>query len=492
MEKENYTNKINEILKTVDRLISKYEGYTDIDKIKIMISDSASFTINDGYIRGKQKIVDDIKSTAQLEQKLKNTKKNVYKKDVELDVIAMLMLSLDEVTEQEKDVARAEYNLISNNEIFRFLNYILNKNNKNNQFIKDNFKILKLNVAFFLINYYFEKIRDELMDIMKKDSHKINDEMNKLCSKYADSSIIQLMYEVLISNYNSIPKEFKSKSPLIGKYLKENGVTGDRDSIKSSSKFIFIRNAASHGEIYPMINEETVIVKNTPKGKEQMIREYSFDDIIKFAIDITLLFDNKDTSLFHQVLFSNDYIDLEDKINHTTNEVDLLKQFGALLLFNIIQYNNEHHFQLIAKDSEIKQYIDKINIKEYFSTSFDKNSKNIYDFMEVIKNAIGHMNIDLSGDELIFTNTKKNEFVTTSLVKLYEFVLQSDIYILTSSTIYFDKLKAKKEKILNALQMNNNINALGRELFGDDYGELEGINEFKDINYDNSYYNNKL
>ena len=112
--------------------------------------------------------------------------------------------------------------------------------------------------------------------------------------------------------------------------------------------------------------------------------------------------------------------------------------------------------------------------------------------MEVIKNAIGHMNIDLSGDELIFTNTKKNEFVTTSLVKLYEFVLQSDIYILTSSTIYFDKLKAKKEKILNALQMNNNINALGRELFGDDYGELEGINEFKDINYDNSYYNNKL
>ena len=161
-------------------------------------------------------------------------------------------------------------------------------------------------------------------------------------------------------------------------------------------------------------------------------------------------------------------------------------------VFIIIQYNNEHHFQLIAKDSEIKQYIDKINIKEYFSTSFDKNSKNIYDFMEVIKNAIGHMNIDLSGDELIFTNTKKNEFVTTSLVKLYEFVLQSDIYILTSSTIYFDKLKAKKEKILNALQMNNNINALGRELFGDDYGELEGINEFKDINYDNSYYNNKL
>ena len=40
--------------------------------------------------------------------------------------------------------------------------------------------------------------------------------------------------------------------------------------------------------------------------------------------------------------------------------------------------------------------------------------------------------------------------------------------------------------------MNNNINDLGRELFGDDYGELEGINEFKDINYDNSYYNNKL
>ena len=67
----------------------------------------------------------DIKSTVQLEQELKNTKINVYKKDVELDVIAMLMLSLDEVTEQEKDVARAEYNLISNNEIFRFLNYLL-------------------------------------------------------------------------------------------------------------------------------------------------------------------------------------------------------------------------------------------------------------------------------------------------------------------------------------------------------------------------------
>ena len=75
---------------------------------------------------------------------------------------------------------------------------------------------------------------------------------------------------------------------------------------------------------------------------------------------------------------------------------------------------------------------------------------------------------------------------------MYEFVLQSDIYILTSSTIYFDKLKARKEKILNALRMNNNIDNLGKQLFGDDYGELDVINEFKDMNYDNSYYNNKL
>lgn len=490
MEKEDYAIKIDEVLEAIDRLISKYEGYTDIDKIKIMISDSANY--NDGNIRGKQKIVDNIKSTTQLEQELKNTKINVYKMDSELDVIAMLMLSLDKVTEQEKDVARAEYNLISNNEIFRFLNYILNKSDKDAQFIKDNLKILKLNAAFFLINYYFEKIRDELMDVMKEEPCKINDEMSKLCSKYNNSSIIQLMYEVLISNYNSIPKEFKSKSPLIGKYLKENGVTGDRDSIKSSSIFIYLRNAASHGEIYPMIDKEMVTVENTPKGKEKTIREYSFDDIIKFATDIVLLFDNKDTSLFHQILFSNNHIDLADKIRFTTNEEDLLKQFGALLLFNIIQYNNEHHFQLIDNDSEIKQYIDKINIKDYFSASFDKDSKNIYDFMEVIKNAIGHMNIDLSSNELKFTNAKKDESVTTSLVKLYEFVLQSDIYILTSSTIYFDKLKARKEKILNALRMNNNIDNLGKQLFGDDYGELDVINEFKDMNYDNSYYNNKL
>ena len=177
-------------------------------------------------------------------------------------------------------------------------------------------------------------------------------------------------------------------------------------------------------------------------------------------------------------MFSNNLTETINTIKETNRNDEILKQFGVLLMFNLIQYNNEQYFIRLSENSETRDYLDSVNIKEYFSSSFNKDEKSTYDFMEVIKNAIGHMNIDFDGSIITFVNKLKNESVSSSLVKMYDFILSSSICDLAMSTNFYVRLRAEKARILTSLYENTKIVSYKEELYD--------IYDYKI----NDYYNN--
>lgn len=471
---------IDILLEKIGRMLSKYENMPDDEKIRQMISDKLMFDsemtaqIKSGY----NSLIELVKEWEHLKS-LKG--ENAYFGYLTIEAQAMIKLYELHCDESRKDLQRARYNLETNNTIFRILDYILNENNSHESHLEQNSKILKLNCSQFIINYYFERIRDELIEVMQHDVSDVFNEMTNLCNKYSnDSKIIQLMYEVLIANYSTLEKytpELKNQSRAIGSFLRSKGVSGDRDTIKKDSIFILLRNCASHGEFYPDVEQEMVEAINTNKNNI-VTRNISFDEIISYAKDVSNLFNDDKVGLFRELLFSNNLTETINTIKETNRNDEILKQFGVLLMFNLIQYNNEQYFIRLSENSETRDYLDSVNIKEYFSSSFNKDEKSTYDFMEVIKNAIGHMNIDFDGSIITFVNKLKNESVSSSLVKMYDFILSSSICDLAMSTNFYVRLRAEKARILTSLYENTKIVSYKEELYD--------IYDYKI----NDYYNN--
>lgn len=380
--------------------------------------------------------------------------------------------------EDKKDLQRAKYNLETNNTIFRILDYFLNGNDSHELALEQNSKLLKLNCSQFIINYYFEKIRDELVHVMQQDLSNVESEMIALCNRYNNPKIIQLMFEVLIQNFSTIKNAYKPKSRAIGAFLRAKGVVGDRNTIPNDSIFILLRNCASHGEFYPDVEQEMVEAINT-KRNNTVTKNISFDEIISYAKDLSNLFNDDKVGLFRELLLSDNLTETINTIKDTNSNDEILKQFGVLLMFNLIQYNNEQYFIRLSENSETSDYLDSVNIKEYFSSSFNKDEKSTYEFMEVIKNAIGHMNIEFDGSTITFINRLKNDSVSSSIVKMYDFILSSSICDLAMSTNFYVRLRAEKERLLTSLLYKNTkiVNHIE---------ELYGINDYKI----NDYYNN--
>lgn len=471
---------IDILLEKIGRMLSKYENMPDDEKIRQMISDKLMFDseMTEQIKSGYNSLIELVKEW----EPLKSLKgENAYFGYLTIEAQAMIKLYELHCDEDRKDLQRARYNLETNNTIFRILDYILNENNSHESNLEQTSKILKLNCSQFIINYYFERIRDELIEVMQHDVSDVFNEMTNLCNKYSnDSKIIQLMYEVLIANYSTLEKytpELKNQSRAIGSFLRSKGVSGDRDTIKKDSIFILLRNCASHGEFYPDVEQEMVEAINTNKNNI-VTRNISFDEIISYAKDVSNLFNDDKVGLFRELLFSNNLTETINTIKETNRNDEILKQFGVLLMFNLIQYNNEQYFIRLSENSETRDYLDSVNIKEYFSSSFNKDEKSTYDFMEVIKNAIGHMNIDFDGSIITFVNKLKNESVSSSLVKMYDFILSSSICDLAMSTNFYVRLRAEKARILTSLYENTKIVSYKEELYD--------IYDYKI----NDYYNN--
>lgn len=468
---------IDILLEKIGRMLSKYENMPDDEKIRQMISDKLMFDsemtaqIKSGY----NSLIELVKEWEHLKS-LKG--ENAYFGNLTIEAQAMIKLYELHYDEDKKDLQRAKYNLETNNTIFRILDYVLNGNASHELALEQNSKLLKLNCSQFIINYYFEKIRDELIHVMQQDLTNVESEMIVLCNRYNNNpKIIQLMFEVLIQNFSTIKNEYKPKSRAIRAFLRAKGVVGDRNTIPNDSIFILLRNCASHGEFYPDVEQEMVEAINT-KSNNTVTRNISFDEIISYAKDVSNLFNDDKVGLFRELLFSNNLTETINTIKETNSNDEILKQFGVLLMFNLIQYNNEQYFIRLSENSETSDYLDSVNIKEYFSSSFNKDEKSTYEFMEVIKNAIGHMNIEFDGSTITFINRLKNESVSSSIVKMYDFILSSSICDLAMSTNFYVRLRTEKARLLTSLYENTKIVSHKEELYD--------INDYKI----NDYYNN--
>lgn len=214
------------------------------------------------------------------------------------------------------------------------------------------------------------------------------------------------------------------------------------------------------------------------KSNNTVARNISFDEIINYAKDVSNLFNDDKVRLFRELLFSNNLTETINSIKSTNNNDEILKQFGVLLMFNLIQYNNEQYFIKLSENSETSGYLDSVNIKDYFSSSFNKDEKSTFEFMEVIKNAIGHMNIEFDRSTITFINRLKNESISSNTVKMYNFILSSSICDLAMSTNFYVRLRAEKARLLTSLYENTKIVSHKEELYD--------INDYKV----NNYYNN--
>lgn len=471
---------IDILIEKIDRMLSKYQNMPDDEKIRQMISDKLIFDsemttqIKSGY----NSLIELVKEWEHLKS-LSLKGENAYFGYLTIEVQAMIKLYELHCNEDKKDLQRAKYNLETNNTIFRILDYFLNGNDSHELALEQNSKLLKLNCSQFIINYYFEKIRDELVHVMQQDLSNVESEMIALCNRYNNNpKIIQLMFEVLIQNFSTIKNAYKPKSRAIGAFLRAKGVVGDRNTIPNDSIFILLRNCASHGEFYPDVEQEMVEAINT-KRNNTVTKNISFDEIISYAKDLSNLFNDDKVGLFRELLLSDNLTETINTIKDTNSNDEILKQFGVLLMFNLIQYNNEQYFIRLSENSETSDYLDSVNIKEYFSSSFNKDEKSTYEFMEVIKNAIGHMNIEFDGSTITFINRLKNDSVSSSIVKMYDFILSSSICDLAMSTNFYVRLRAEKERLLTSLLYKNTkiVNHIE---------ELYGINDYKI----NDYYNN--
>ena len=470
---------IDILLEKIGRMLSKYENMPDDEKIRQMISDKLMFDsemttqIKSGY----NSLIELVKEWEHLKS-LKG--ENAYFGDLTLEAQAMIKLYELHCNEDKKDLQRAKYNLETNNTIFRILDYVLNGNDSHELALEQNSKLLKLNCSQFIINYYFEKIRDELIHVMQQDLSNVESEMIALCNRYNNNpKIIQLMFEVLIQNFSTIKNEYKSKSRAIGSFLRAKGVVGDRNTIPNDSIFILLRNCASHGEFYPDLEQEMVEAINT-KSNNTVTRNISFDEIISYAKDVSNLFNDDKVGLFRELLLSDNLTETINTIKDTNSNDEILKQFGVLLMFNLIQYNNEQYFIRLSENSETSDYLDSVNIKEYFSSSFNKDEKSTYEFMEVIKNAIGHMNIEFDGLTITFINRLKSESVSSCIVKMYDFILSSSICDLAMSTNFYVRLRAEQARLLTSLYENTKIVKQKEELY--DINDYKNNDEYNNIN----------
>lgn len=368
-------------------------------------------------------------------------------------IIVKLLNKLGEI-EEEKSLTRANYNYISNKTLFSGLSLCLYGNEEERVNVEENSKIVKFNTAMLLINYYFEKIRDLLMYAMEQEDDKIELTMDKIIKMYNENpQIIKLMREVLISNYFHIPNEKRNKSKIIGNYLINRGTIGRGNDIANTSDFIFLRNASSHGEYYPDIENNVIKSRNTKHNGNTIIdRNFTFDEVINFAKEISSKFLDGEVKIYYDLLTSRNVSDAFSTLKWQYAEEEILTKIGIMLMFNLVQYNNEQYFKKLKEDVFTCSILDEIRLKidTLFVGNYDLSSKDVYENLEVIKNAIGHFNISVKKGNVVFNNKQGNEIISMSLKKLYEFIIQSNIFDLSLSTFFYTKVETIAKQLFDS------------------------------------------
>jgi hypothetical protein len=442
--KSKYEQDINKIIDIIERELKRYEHPTRND-VCMLISDRVKYSKKD--IISKEDIKATIKESAQQKELMKQLKENYYDTSW-ADVLAMLFMYANKTDESQKQLLRANYNLQSNNEIFRILNLIYNKDLNDTDLIDENNYILKMNISFFIIEYVFESIKKDLNNIaLSKDDYITL--VDNLINKY--NGDIQSIGDVLLSNK---PKEqnLQNRYNEIKEYLKQKGFIETH-----TSKFKRMRNAASHGEFYPDFDD----VSNINIGIEEhgiLKEKISYLELIDFVENkLSIIDNNEEIEMLMKLLRSNNITNTILDIIDKGESEKLVSNLCILSLFNTIQYNNENYFRIDKRDKKKASYADSIDLKQFFSTSYPIDERTNFDIMQTIKNALGHMNVSFVNGVFTFDNKMNNEQCTCSMEKLLVFLTKDELYNLTISTSYYEQCMKFKKYIKEKFNSNKII-----------------------------------
>lgn len=452
MEKKNDVN-VNELLMKIKELIQKSENRPYTEKIKDIISYR-------------------LKSESKIRSILLENKKDILYKSLGLDRELLFndkehsILTKYGEDEDEQDYKRARYTYGVNNAVLRMLKYVLdlNDNTDTEQKVRFDEEALKLCCSQFIINFYFETIVDRLTELNNEDvntmSDKLQDFYKKIEGVYDDCGLADLELIRDIADRNNIRQEFIQN---IEDKINEL-VNAGKEAVIPVPQFKFLRNCASHGEFYPDLEKKVVTVSN----KGRYTQNFKFDEIIGEAQSFHKLFSSHKVELFERIIESDNIVEtlkgIKKDISEGTITTDqVMSNFGILLLFNTIQYNNERSFKDIYLDSDTKSNIDALDINKYFkrTTNVASSMNNPWDLMEIIKYGISHMRItnelnDQNEPEICFTNPQgQHETITIDLDKIYKFVLESGVHELSTTTHGYYKTIAKiKEKVSDGIPEN--------------------------------------
>ena len=324
--KEENKTIMDNLLEEIDELLLKYKQYpTDKDIEKIINNRVKNIK---EQILTKKSITDKFKENVEEEKQLKKLKGENYYSTTWVDVLTIMFMFANRSDESERQFLRANYNLQSNNEIFRILDIIYNNNLDNSDIVDYNNYILKINISFFLVEYIFELIKKEIEDIIESEDN-YEYQINDLISKYKCD--IQSIGEVMMV---SKPRDahLRSRYNEMKEYIRSRGYDNS-----VNSKFKIIRNAASHGEYYPDFdNESNIKIIVDGNGIERETINYL--DLIGYVESkLNIISDKEEINIFLKLFRSNNITNtiINLKENEQTKK-ELISNLCLLSLFNII------------------------------------------------------------------------------------------------------------------------------------------------------------
>lgn len=411
--------------------------------------------------------------------------KNISMYDLAIKVNIIKQMIDKGYTETRLQLIRAQYNLKINNHIFRMLNYLINSDDQHkrkineeiyNPLINNEINFFKLNMAFFMINLIFEKIRDKIDFILEANNEEIEELLEKLVEEYNGDA--QTIGEVLASRFEDVRRneEKHNKYRTMREKLIEKGFNGNKGSL-----FKTIRNSSSHGEFYPIIiKKDQIDIKIDNMGKEK--RTISLQTLLTFVDSkISYLSSTEEYDLFIDFYKSTDLLLTMEKYKKMGKVDEVIKLLAVLSMYNIVQYNYEPLYEKVTlSDTSTIKKIDTLDIKKYFTTSYDIEQKDNHKILETIKNAIGHMHIKYENESITFNNTLVEESCTISIFDLFSFALISGVYDMSIATIHYQHyVEEVKKRLLN-------INDIYKYKL---YDSKEGDNP---TIYNNYLYNNSI
>lgn len=471
---------INEILNNIDKWNKKHQGKSGL---KEMVWERLPFLKDEADTMSKELV--ELYKTYKQYLEYQKSGKSVLMYDLAIKVNIIKQMLDKGYTETRLQLIRAQYNLKINNHIFRMLNYLINSDDQHkrevnekiyNPLINNEINIFKLNMAFFIINLIFEKIRDKIDFILEANNEEIEELLEKLVEEYNGDA--QTIGEVLASRFEEVRRneEKHNKYRIMREKLIEKGFNGNRWSL-----FKTIRNSSSHGEFYPIIREKNEIdIKIDNSGKEK--RTMSLPILLTFVDSkISCLSSIKDYDLFIDFYKSTDLLATMEKYKKRGKVDEVIKLLAVLSMYNIVQYNYEPLYEKVTlSDTSTIKKIDILDIKKYFTTSYDIEQKDNHKILETIKNAIGHMHIKYENESITFNNTLVGESCTISIFDLFSFTLISGVYDMSIATIQYQHyVEEVKKRLLN-------INDIYKYKL---YDSKEGDNP---TIYNNYLYNNSI